>query len=134
MQARYGSVIRPAGECARSFSLVELPSHASSVAAQNRSGNCFSPRTFSTGSGQAAIMNTGAFASLKRTQSPLQYEGKAGGAPRLTARACSACVASAAIASDKCGGGRRGGAPSIAVQVTSAAKAAKSRSAEQSCK
>ena len=60
------------------------------------------------------MMNTGAFASLKRTQSLQQNEGKAGGAPRLTARAFSACAASAAIASDKCGGG---GAPSIAVQA-----------------
>jgi len=81
-----------------------------------------------------SMMNTGAFASLKRTQSLLQYEGMAGGAPRLTARAFSACAASAAIASDKCGGGGRRRAPSIAVQVTSAAKAAKSRSAEQKCK
>ena len=81
-----------------------------------------------------SMMNTGAFASLKRTQSLLQYEGMAGGAPRLTARACIACAASAAIASDKCGGGGRRRAPSIAVQVTSAAKAAKSRSAEQKCK
>jgi hypothetical protein len=47
------------------------------------------------------MMNTGAFASWKRTQSLLQYEGKAGGAPRLTARAFSACAASSAIASDK---------------------------------
>ena len=56
-----------------------------------------------------SMMNTGTFASLKRTQSLLQYEGMAGGAPRLTARAFSACAAacaaSAAIASDKCGGG-----------------------------
>lgn len=81
-----------------------------------------------------SMMSTGAFASLKRTQSLLQYEGMAGGAPRLTARAFSACAASAAIASDKCGGGGRRRAPSIAVQVTSAAKAAKSRSAEQKCK
>ena len=81
-----------------------------------------------------SMMNTGAFASLKRTQSLQQNEGKAGGAPRLTARALSACAASAAIASDKCGGGGRRRAPSIAVQVTSAAKAAKSRSAEQKCK
>ena len=81
-----------------------------------------------------SMMNTGAFASLKRTQSLQQNEGKAGGAPRLTARACIACAASAAIASDKCGGGGRRRAPSIAVQVTSAAKAAKSRSAEQKCK
>jgi hypothetical protein len=81
-----------------------------------------------------SMMNTGAFASLKKTQSPLQYEGKAGGGPRLTARAFSACAASAAIASDKCGGGERRDAPSIAVQVTSAAKAAKSRSTEHCCK
>ena len=81
-----------------------------------------------------SMMNTGAFASLKRTQSLLQYEGMAGGAPRLTARACIACAASAAIASDTCGGGGRRRAPSIAVQVKSAANAAKSRSAEQKCK
>jgi hypothetical protein len=48
----------------------------------------------------------------------------AGGAPRLTARAFSACAASAAIASDKCGGG---GAPSGAVDRRASDKCSESR-------